>query len=123
MKRRDFITAGALTMMSISALAHGPKVGQNGGPQVDAGSFHVEIVSRGTLLQVYLRDHSDKAVSTEGFKGLAILVINGKAERITLTPAGQNQLTGTSSVALPAEPKGAVQITTATGSTVQAKFN
>jgi hypothetical protein len=92
-----------------------------GGPQ-DAGSFHVEIVPKGTVLQVYLKDRSDKAVTSSGFKGTAIFVINGKAERITLTPAGENQLEGTSSVDLPAEPKGAVQITTPTGSKVQAKF-
>jgi hypothetical protein len=57
-----------------------------------------------------------------GMMRTAIFVINGKAERITLTPAGENQLQGTSSVDLPAEPKGAVQITTPAGSTVQAKF-
>jgi hypothetical protein len=74
------------------------------------------------VLQVYLKDHSDKTVSSSGFKGTAIFVVNGKAERITLTPAGENQLKGTSSVDLPAELKGAVQITTPTGSTVQAKF-
>jgi hypothetical protein len=38
------------------------------------------------------------------------------------TPAGTNKLSGTSPVALPKEPKGAVQITTPTGSTLQAKF-
>jgi hypothetical protein len=113
------ITALALP---IGASAHAPKIGQNGGPQEDAGSFHVEIVPKGTVLQVYLKDQADKAVTSSGFKGTAIFVIDGKAERITLTPAGENQLKGTSSVDLPAEPKGAVQITTPTGSTVQAKF-
>lgn len=48
-------------------------------------------------------------------------VIDGKPERITL--AGGNQLKGASPVNTPSEPKGAVQITTPTGSTVQAKFN
>jgi hypothetical protein len=120
--RRAFVIITVLALVPVGATAHGPKVGQNGSPQEDAGSFHVEIVPKGTVLQVYLKDHSDKAVSTNGFKGTAIFVINGKAERITLTPAGENQLKGTSSVDLPAEPKGAVQITTAAGSTVQAKF-
>jgi hypothetical protein len=115
--RRAFVIIAALALVPIDASAHGPKVWQNGGPQEDAGSFHVEIVPKGTVPQVYLKDHSDKAVSTNGFKGTAIFVINGKAERIPLTPAGNNQLTGTSSVDLPAEPKGAVQITTPTGST------
>jgi hypothetical protein len=120
--RRAFVMITVLALLPIGASAHGPKLGQNGGPQEDAGSFHVEIVPQGTVLQVYVRDHSDKAVSTNGFKGAAIFVINGKAERITLTPAGENQLKGTSSVDLPAEPKGAVQITTPTGGTAQARF-
>ncbi|MGA7427248.1 MAG: hypothetical protein WBX07_11705, partial [Rhodoplanes sp.] len=59
--------------------AHAPKVGHNGGPQADAGSFHVEMVPDGSVLHVYLRDHSDKAISTEGYKGTAVLVIEGKA--------------------------------------------
>jgi hypothetical protein len=75
------------------------------------------------MLQVFLRDHSDKDVASAGFKGTAILVVGGKPQRIPLTPAGANKLSGTSSVALPKEPKGAVQITTPTGSTVQAKFH
>ena len=122
MDRRALVMITVLALLPIGASAHGPKLGQNGGQQEDAGSFHVEIVPQGTVLQVYVRDHSDKAVSTNGFKGAAIFVINGKAERITLTPAGENQLKGTSSVDLPAEPKGAVQITTPTGGTAQARF-
>ncbi|MGA8294352.1 MAG: hypothetical protein WB820_18055 [Rhodoplanes sp.] len=102
--------------------AHAPKVGHNGGPQADAGSFHVEMVPDGSVLHVYLRDHSDKAISTEGYKGTAVLVIEGKAERISLTPDGENKLKGTAPTPLPAAPKGAVQITTPTGGTVQAKF-
>ena len=114
--------AVALLGLPSFAQAHSPKVGANGGAQVDAGSYHVELVPDGTTLQLYLRDHSDKEVASVGFKGTAIFVIDGKPQRIPLTPAGTNKLTGTSSVALPREPKGAVQITTPTGSTVQAKF-
>ena len=119
------------TVLLISALlaapsigsAHGPKVGANGGPQVDAGDFHIEIVPQATVLQVYVRDQSDQAVKIEGYKGVAIFVIDGKPQRIPLVPAGESRLSGTSSVNLPAEPKGAVQITTPSGNTIQAKFD
>lgn len=114
--------AALLVATTALAAAHAPKIGANGGPQADAGSFHVEVVAKGTALKVFLRDHSDKAVLTEGYKGTAIFVVDGKPQRIPLAPAGDNALTGTASVAVPAEPKGAVQITTPTGSTVQAKF-
>lgn len=118
------IAAAALFVVSASiASAHAPKVGANGGAQADAGSFHVEIVPQGATLLVFLRDHSDKAVVTNGFKGTAIFVIDGKPQRIPLTPAGDNKLTGTSTTSIPSEPKGAIQITTPSGSTVQAKFN
>jgi hypothetical protein len=118
------ISAVALFMITTSiASAHAPKVGANGGAQAGAGSFHVEILPQGTTLQVFLRDHSDKAVLTDGYKGTAIFVIDGKPQRIPLTSAGENRLTGNSTVSIPSEPKGAVQITTPSGSTVQAKFN
>lgn len=117
---------GAITLVAVSvsmAAAHAPKVGANGGPQADAGNFHVEIVPKGTTLLVFLRDHADKAVLTEGHKGTAIFVIDRKAQRIPLVPSGKNMLTGTSQVSIPSQPKGAVQITTPAGTTVQAKFD
>jgi hypothetical protein len=123
MTMKTLAAGAALVIALCSAHAHAPKVGIHGGLQVDAGSFHVEIVPRGKLLQVYFRDHSDKAVSTQGWKGIAIFTIDGKAQRITLSPGAENQLKGTSAVEIPAEPKGAVQITTSSGGTVQAKFD
>jgi hypothetical protein len=118
------IAAAALLVASVSvSSAHAPKLGAHGGAQVDAGSFHVELVPQGTTLQVFLRDHSDKAVLTDGYKGTAIFVIEGKPQRIPLTPAGENKLTGTSAVSIPRAPKGAVQITTPAGATMQAKFD
>lgn len=122
MRLKALVTAGILLAPASLALAHAPKVGANGGQQGDAGSYHVEVVPQGTTLQVFLRDQSDKTVSTDGFKGTAIFVVDGKPQRVPLTPAGDNKMTGTASVPLPKEPKGAVQITNPAGSTVQAKF-
>jgi hypothetical protein len=116
------LLAAALAVLPVAAYAHATK-GVHGGSVGDAGSFHVELVSEGTVLQVYLRDHAEKAIDSRGYKGTAIIVIDGKAERIILTPSGGNSLKGTASVNIPKTPKGAVQITTPTGSTVQAKFN
>jgi hypothetical protein len=122
MKLKTLAMVAALLAAPSAGFAHAPKIGANGGAQEDAGSFHVEVVAQGTTLQVFLRDHGDKAVTSAGFKGTAIFVIDGKPLRIPLSPAGENRLDGTSSVALPTQPKGAVQITTPTGSTIQAKF-
>ena len=123
MKLRIIPIAAAVLAISWSAQAHAPKIGANGGKQADAGNYHVEILPRGTRLRVYVRAHDgDKPVSTNGFKGVAIFVVGGKPQRIALVPAGDNALEGEGEVPLPASPAGAVQITTPTGSTIQAKF-
>jgi hypothetical protein len=121
MNRRALL-ALTLSFAASVAFAHGAKTGVNGGPQVEAGSYHVEALADGTILQVWLRDRSDKPVSSVGFKGTAIFVIGGKPRRIPLAPAGDNKLTGTSQAPLSAALQGAVQITSPAGSTVQAKF-
>lgn len=106
---------------STGAHAHDSTAGPNGGPSIDTGGFHIEAVTKGTELAVYIRDAADKPVPTEGFKGTAIFVVDGKPQRIVLAPAGENRLSGTSAAPL-AAPKGAVQISTGDGKSIQGKF-
>ena len=120
MTLKPFLFAAAL-IVAQPALAHEAK-GPNGGKVVDAGEYHVELVAKDANVAVFVTDGSDKPVPATGFKGTAILVVDGKPQRITLEPQGPS-LTGKAAVALPAEPKGAVQLTTPAGSTVQGKFN
>jgi hypothetical protein len=107
----------------LNAQGHSHDRGPNGGALADAGDYHVEAVANGATLSVYLTDHdTDKPVTTAGFKGLAILVVDGKAQRIPLAPAGENALSGRAPVPLAAPIRGAIQITDARNSTVQARF-
>ena len=103
------------------ALAHETK-GPNGGRVVDAGEYHVELVVAAGQVEVFLTDGSDQPVAAAGFKGTAILVADGKAQRIALEPGQSNQLTGKSSVALPADAKGAMQFTAPGGKSAQGQF-
>jgi hypothetical protein len=68
-------------------------------------------------------DHNNKQVPVAGHKGLAILSVGGKSERITLETADNSKLTGKAAGDLPAQPKGVVQITLPDGKTAQARFN
>ena len=65
------------------ALAH-ETTGPNGGKLVDAGAYHVELVAKGRNVEVYLTDSADKPLPAAGFKGTAILVVDGKPQRLTL---------------------------------------
>jgi hypothetical protein len=123
MKKTAFAFAAVLFFAPALAFAHAAKIGEHGGPQTDAGNFHVEVVAKDKTLDVYLLTHASKPVAAAGFKGVAIFKGgDGKPVRIPLEPSGDNKLTGVSPSALPEQIDGAVQITTQTGSIVQGKF-
>ena len=122
MKRLPFAFAVILAATTL-AHAHGPSKGVNGGRQVDAGDYHVEMVAKEKSLSVYVNDDNDKPIDAKGFKATGIFVVAGKAQRVELLPESANKLSGASQVALPANLKGAVQITLPNGKTVQAKFD
>ena len=84
---------------------------------VDAGDYHVELVTKDGIVEVYVSDHDDKPIAIAGYKGIAILSVGGKSQRIVLE-ASDDRLTGKAAGALPAQPKGVVQITPPAGKTV-----
>ncbi|MDB5572792.1 MAG: uncharacterized protein JWN93_3975 [Hyphomicrobiales bacterium] len=111
----------ALFLLAAPAQAHEAK-GPHGGRQVDAGQMHVEMVANGAVIDVYVSDAKGEPVDASGYKGLAILVVAGKPLRVPLASAGKDRLTGTAPVDV-GRPKGAVQITSGGGATVQGKFD
>jgi len=112
-----------LPLLTAPLHAHEPGTGAHGGVRVDAGHYHAELVADGTpAVSLYLSDGSDKPVPADGFKANAILLVDGKAQRFPLTPAGGSRLAGTAPVAVPKGVKGAVQLTAPDGTTAQAKY-
>ncbi|MGV3632750.1 MAG: hypothetical protein ACO1NY_00240 [Pseudorhodoplanes sp.] len=103
------------------ALAHDAK-SMHGGRIVLAGNLHVEMVTKGDTIDIYLIDHDNKPIAAAGYKGLAILSVGGKSQRIALGAAEGSKLTGKADGVLPEQPKGVVQITQPSGTTVSAKF-
>ncbi|MDQ0506208.1 hypothetical protein [Xanthobacter agilis] len=121
---RHFLMAVlSLPLVALPAFAHEPGVGANGGVRVDASHYHAELVADGTpAISLYLSDGADKPVAAEGFKASAIMVVDGKAQRFPLSPAGGNRLAGTAAVAIPRGVKGVVQISAPDGASAQAKY-
>ena len=118
---RNLLILAALLGLALPAVAHEPK-GPHGGRVVDAAPYHVELVAKGSDLDLFVTDTADKPVPPDGFKGVAILIVDGKSQRIPLEPADK-KLRGTAGVKLPANPKGVIQLTLPDGKTAQAKFN
>ena len=117
-----YLALGIALLAGWPSCAHQPKA-SHGGRLAEAGSFHVELVARDTTVEVFLLGENDKPVDPKGFKAVAIFNLRGKAERITLAPSEKNNLSGTAATALPANPKGAVQVTAPDGKTATARFN
>jgi hypothetical protein len=117
------LLAVSALILALPALAHDVVKGPNGGRVAEAGDYHVELVAKGPAVEVFLTDASDKPVAPAGFKGVAILVIDGKSVRVALEPIDGTGLSGKATSGLPAEPKGVVQITSPGGKTAQAKFH
>jgi len=117
-----YLALGAALLTAIPAYAHDAK-GSHGGRVTDAGPYHVELVAKDNAIEIFLIGENDKPVDPKGFKGVAILNLGGKAERITLAPSDKNNLSGTAATALPANPKGAVQLTAPDGKTATARFD
>ena len=90
MKFRYFALGAALLATS-PAYAHDAK-GSHGGRVTDAGAYHVELVAKDNALEIFLIGENDKPVDPKGFKGVAVLNLGGKAERITLAPSEKNNL-------------------------------
>ena len=111
-----------LLVAPVLAHAHEPRVGPRGGVLVDAGAHHVEVVVTPTTLDVFVSDAQDRPLAATGFKGTAIVVANGKPNRIPLEPKQADRLSGPASL-VPGQPlKGVIQLTSPDGKTAAAKL-
>jgi hypothetical protein len=117
------VALASILLTALPAAAHEVEKGPNGGRVVEAGGYHVELVAKENAVNVFVTDAGEKPVSVNGFKGVAIFTISGKAQRVPLEPKEGARLSGTSPVALPAEPVGVVQITAPDGKTAQGRFH
>ena len=117
-----YLLIAALLASAGSAWAHDAK-GKNGGRIADAGSYHVEMVVKSEVVDVFITDAGEKPVAASGFKGTAILVAGGKSQRVVLAPVEGTRLSGSATAALPDQSKGVVQLTGPDGKTIQAKFD
>lgn len=103
------------------ALAHENEKGPHGGRVADAGEYHVELVPKPGAIEVFITDAKDQPAPA-GFKGVAILVVDGKQQRIPLDGTAPGRLAGTTAVTAPAGVKGVVQLTSPQGKSILARF-
>ena len=93
MKRLPIFAAALL--IAATAYAHGPAKGPNGGPQVDAGDYHVELVRKKRRCRSMSTTTKTGLLTPKASKATGTFVVAGKPQRIELKPESANKLTGT----------------------------
>jgi hypothetical protein len=115
------LTAMAALLAVGPSFAHEAQKGPNGGRVAEAGDYHVELVPKGGAVEVFITDNKEPSAPA-GFKGVAILLVDGKQQRITLESPAPGRLTGKASVTPQAVVKGVVQLTSPQGTSLMARF-
>ncbi len=69
----------------------------HGGQSLTAGPYHLELVAKDGELVLYVTDHSDKAIPTDGAKAKATIQhgYEKATVQVELEPSGDNRLKGT----------------------------
>ncbi len=120
---RGLLIAATLAALPWAAGAHELAKGPNGGPVVDSGGHHVEMVANGTELVLFLSDHDDRPLTSGGTKNpRAVVQDAGKTQTVALQPAAPNKLVGTLAQPLGKGARVVVSATMADGHVVQARF-
>jgi hypothetical protein len=88
---------GAVPVGAHSAKQSDPVKALHGGQSLTAGPYHLELVAKDGELILFVTDHSDKAIPTDGARAKA--TIQHEFEKATiqveLEPSGDNTLKGT----------------------------
>lgn len=93
----------------------------NGGQVRMAGPYHFELVLGENAVSVFLTDHGDAPVQSEGVSGNVILMSGGRTT-IAVEPVGSNRLAGEGAFEKQPGMKAIVSLTFPDGQTWQARF-
>jgi hypothetical protein len=95
------LVLGIMLICSVPVEAHKAKHADvvkplHGGQALAAGPYHLELVAKSGALVLYVTDHADKAIPTDGAKAKATIQQGYEKARIQveLEPSGENTLTG-----------------------------
>lgn len=88
---------GTVSVEAHKAKQSEPVKALHGGQSLSAGPYHLELVAKDGELLLYVTDHSDKAIPTDGAKAKATIQHGYEKAKIQveLEPSGENTLKGT----------------------------
>lgn len=123
----SLLTVASLGLGSLNAFAHTDDMlaamkAPNGGQLKMAGPFHLELVVKPGVVQVYVTDHGDTKIASQGGRGSVTLLSGGKKTVLKLNPAGGNLLQGKGNFKVAPEMKAVVSVMMPGQPAQQARF-
>ena len=94
MKALKIVLLSAALLLPAAVLAHGEKIGPNGGVIEDAGKYHVELVVKADELRAFVTGEGSAKVDTRGAEASATVLAGKEKLTLKLLPAGGNALAG-----------------------------
>ena len=120
---KHLFLALVLAVVPTAAWAHELAKGPNGGPVVDTGGHHLEMVAKGPELVLFLTGADDQPVASTGTRNARAVVQDaGKTATVPLQAAEPNKLVGTLAQPLGTGARVVVSITLPDGKGLQARF-
>lgn len=105
------LVLGIMLICSVPVEAHKAKHDEvvkplHGGQALAAGPYHLELVAKSGSLVLYVTDHADKAIPTDGAKAKATIQQGYEKAKmqVELEPSGDNTLTGTGAFTINQDP-------------------
>lgn len=91
------ILLGVVPVYAHKSKDSGPVTPVHGGQALTAGPYHLELVATDGELTLYVTDHSDKGIPTDGARAKATIQHGTEKARtqVELEPSGDNRLKGT----------------------------
>ena len=93
-ERRFLLVAAFAATLPVTARAHEPRRGPNGGQKLDIGTGHAELVADGNTLRLYLFDAADRPLAAAGATAQAVVLAGGRQATVALAPVRENLLEG-----------------------------
>lgn len=85
----------ALMLTPVLGRAHGaPPPPAHGGTMQEAKELWLELVVKENDVTVYVLDEARQPVPAAKISGSATVLVNGKSEKVDLTPSGENSVGG-----------------------------
>jgi hypothetical protein len=122
----NYLVAAAFFALSHPALAaekHGDAHATHGGVAVEAGTYHLELVTKDKLLTLYVNDHDNKPLDIKNAKATANVFSGKDKVMIELKPAGLNAMAGETAFPISSDAKIVVSLTLTGKKSEQARFS